>query len=170
MLDTGQSSLLPSHAVHACRTIMLLSGHFRSQLSVISSHDRYPQDKKICRFRFSCEILTPSSPTVLSKSTMGFGKSSKSEGKKKKEGKYAGSAFTWFETSVNGGVHVLQILRQVSAKAPIPYLTQAAGAALVVIQIAQVRFCHKIGVSNRNQFALDTAFRTSKITEATFED
>ncbi len=101
---------------------------------------------------------------------MGFGKSSKSEGKKRKEGKYDDSGFTWFETSVNGGVHVLQILRQVAAKAPIPYLTQAAGAALVIIKIAQVRFCHKIGVLIWNQFALDIAFRTPKITNPTFED
>jgi len=97
---------------------------------------------------------------------MGFGKNSKSEGKKKKEGKYADSGFTWFETSVNGGVHVLQILKQVAGKTPIPYLTQAAGAALVVIQIAQVRFYHKIGILIRNHIA----FRTSKITKTTFED
>jgi len=46
--------------------------------------------------------------------------------------------FTWFETTVNGGVTILSLIRDAAAVAPIPYLKQAAGLTVNIIGIIQV--------------------------------
>lgn len=110
---------------------------------------------------------------------MRFGKSSKPEGKSskpegktdKQDHKHGGGGFSWFETSVNGGVHVLRLLKETSSRTPVPYLSQAAGAALVIIQIAQVRFrqqdrCVDFAIGSQD----DNVFRMQKITRPIFDD
>lgn len=47
-------------------------------------------------------------------------------------------AFSWFETTVNGGAVVLTILQNAANFAPLPYLRGAASTSLTLIQIAQV--------------------------------
>lgn len=46
--------------------------------------------------------------------------------------------FNWFESSVNGGVVVLAIIRDAAAMAPLPYLRQAAGMTIHILTMIQV--------------------------------
>jgi hypothetical protein len=58
--------------------------------------------------------------------------------KEKKKKKKVEGAFSWFETTVNGGAVVLTILQNAANFAPLPYLRGAASTSLTLIQIAQV--------------------------------
>jgi hypothetical protein len=57
-------------------------------------------------------------------------------GKKKKKADVKG-AFSWFESTVNGGVVILTILQNAANFAPVPYLRGAASTTLALIQIGQ---------------------------------
>jgi len=57
--------------------------------------------------------------------------------KEKKKKKKIEGAFSWFETTVNGGAVVLTILQNAANFAPLPYLRGAASTSLTLIQIAQ---------------------------------
>ena len=56
---------------------------------------------------------------------------------KKPTKKHKGN-FNWFETAVNGGAVILAVIRDAAAMAPIPYLRQAAGMTVNIINTIQV--------------------------------
>lgn len=48
----------------------------------------------------------------------------------------------WFEHAVNGGTLILEGIRQAAQFAPVPFLQQAADAALTIVKIVQVCCSH----------------------------
>ncbi|KAF9522356.1 hypothetical protein CPB83DRAFT_840547 [Crepidotus variabilis] len=59
-------------------------------------------------------------------------------GSQKDSGKSKGKETSdWFDTTVNGANIILSALRDASALAPVPYLQQAAGSTLTIIQTIQ---------------------------------
>lgn len=88
---------------------------------------------------------------------------SKSGGKNKHD---QGGGLAWFETAVNGGVHILRILSEAASKTPTP-LAPAATAVLTIIRTSEVIFLPQYRYVD---FVIDNAFRTLNTTKLIFDD
>ncbi|KAH9486014.1 hypothetical protein JR316_0000077 [Psilocybe cubensis] len=70
-------------------------------------------------------------------------------------GPETGEEHNWIDTTLNGGSVLLNIVKEASSLAPIPYLKQAAGATLKIVEIIQTVKENKIAFERLGQEAME---------------